>query len=286
MCALALAQPAILTRAAITEREVIAIIDCSASMRASTDGQTRFQRAVNEVDALSGEVFNAGGYVSIFLASNVPSVIAQRATAESRGSVESSLESLRTEDSCSYGSADIDAAMALCEETISDNANAEIYLYTDTEYSYVPSGVTVVNVAEEGEWNAGILNAYTILEDNYYTLYVEVACYGQDREFDVQVSVQGVNAAESEEGVENNVSLETSVFCSGDQSILLVFRNQMLFPAEVRAKISKLFLWLVQIAFILTKESSLLFPDCSILFRRQYVCCLWGRERTCGYSVL
>ena len=226
MCALALAQPAILTRAAITEREVIAIIDCSASMRASTDGQTRFQRAVNEVDALSGEVFNAGGYVSIFLASNVPSVIAQRATAESRGSVESSLESLRTEDSCSYGSADIDAAMALCEETISDNANAEIYLYTDTEYSYVPSGVTVVNVAEEGEWNAGILNAYTILEDNYYTLYVEVACYGQDREFDVQVSVQGVNAAESEEGVENNVSLETSVFCSGDQSILIVFRNQ------------------------------------------------------------
>ena len=87
MCALALAQPAILTRAAITEREVIAIIDCSASMRASTDGQTRFQRAVNEVDALSGEVFNAGGYVSICLASSVPSVIAQRATAESRGSV-------------------------------------------------------------------------------------------------------------------------------------------------------------------------------------------------------
>ena len=49
MCALALAQPALITRAAITEREVIAIIDSSASMRTTFEDETRFQRAVGRV---------------------------------------------------------------------------------------------------------------------------------------------------------------------------------------------------------------------------------------------
>ena len=200
MCALALAQPALITRAAITEREVIAIIDSSASMRTTFEDETRFQRAVGRVVDLANDVFDADGSVTVIVAGDTPEILAQRARAQIRGTVEEELLSLSENDECSYGEADYDAAMAMCEEIVSDNANAEIYLYTDTDFAYIPSGVNVVNVAEEGEWNAGILNAYTVLEDNYYSVFVEIACYGASDSLPLTVQVQNVNAAEKTDG--------------------------------------------------------------------------------------
>ena len=230
MCALALAQPALITRAAITEREVIAIIDSSASMRTTFEDETRFQRAVGRVADLANDVFDADGYVTVIVAGDTPEILAQRARAQIRGNVEEELLSLSENDECSYGEADYDAAMAMCEEIVSDNANAEIYLYTDTDFAYIPSGVNVVNVAEEGEWNAGILNAYTVLEDNYYSVFVEIACYGASDSLPLTVQVQNVNAAENTDGeggpvASKTVTLRTTVNCSANETMTVVFRN-------------------------------------------------------------
>ena len=222
-CALALAQPVFQTKAIVTEREVVTIIDSSASMRAGLDGQTRFGRAVGDVEALTDQVFDGNGIVTVILAGETPSVLAQRATADSRSVVEQALSSLEAESACSYGTSDIDAAMSLCEEIVSDNAKAEIFLYTDTTYSYVPSSVTLVDVREDGEWNAGILNAYTALENNYYTLYVEVACYGVNDTIDLNVQINGANFSDTVSG--HNISVVKSVTCNDDQTKTIIFRD-------------------------------------------------------------
>ncbi len=232
-CSLAIAQPALITRAAVTEREVIAVIDSSASMRAGAGGETRFDRAVDAAAQLADEVFAAGGYVSIFVAGPTPITLAQRATASSAQAVQEGLEALLSENECSYGASDIDAAMRLCENVVRENENAELYLYTDTRYSYIPSKVNVVDVTEEGEWNAGILNAYTVVEDNYYSLFVEVACYGRDGNVSLRAQVHDVNTEELEEGEPaRTVELSALVPCRQDRTMTVIFRSGNLKPED------------------------------------------------------
>ena len=55
-CASILAKPVKILLNKVEEREVIAILDASASMRTTLDGETRFERAVGEVLELSEEV--------------------------------------------------------------------------------------------------------------------------------------------------------------------------------------------------------------------------------------
>ena len=102
MCALALAQPAIITRAAVQEREIIAVIDSSASMRAATEGETRYERAIKQVAALSDEVFSVNGYVSVIVAGDTASVLAQRVRSDMRGSLADDLQQLIDENNIKY----------------------------------------------------------------------------------------------------------------------------------------------------------------------------------------
>lgn len=224
MCALALAQPAIITRAAVQEREIIAVIDSSASMRAATEGETRYERAIKQVAALSDEVFSVNGYVSVIVAGDTASVLAQRVRSDMRGSLTDDLQQLIDENSCSYGEADMNAALSVCESIININPGAEVFVYTDTEYMSVPSGVNVINVGQEGEWNAGILNAYTVLEDNYYSIFIEMACYGVNREIGLNVQVSDANRYE---GGDNGttINFNTTVSCEFDEPVTVVFRN-------------------------------------------------------------
>ena len=222
-CALALAQPALITRAVVKDREVIAIIDSSASMRAGYS-QTRFDRAVEQASELVDEVFDGNGLVTVIVAGTTPEIIAQREGAEKRATVENALNELTANDVCSYGESDIDAAMDLCEDIIYDNPNAEIFLYTDITYSYVPDSVNVVNVSETDEWNASILNAYTVMEENYYSVYVEVACYGLDDTIPLTVEVNNANA-EASDDVGFTYVFTANVDCYDDETITVAFRN-------------------------------------------------------------
>jgi hypothetical protein len=224
-CALLLAQPAKIIRTQVTQREIIAIIDCSASMRTKNEEESRFNRAVSDVIDLTDDVFAENGYVSIILADSTSSFIAQRATTDSKRQIKAELQALIDNDSCSYGTADIDEAMSLCENVLVENPDASIYLYTDTTYSYVPNGITLVNVAETGEWNAGILDARAVLEEGYYTLYVDVACYGLDSEIPLTVEVYNANIANSDDTGIDRIVLSTTVKCNSDSTQTVIFRN-------------------------------------------------------------
>lgn len=226
-CALALAQPALVTGAVIEEREAVAIIDSSASMRAGTEDDTRFRRAVNGALSLASEVFEGNGYFTVIVAGNEPEVVLQmRMRPDGYAALEEELLGLVEDDACSYGDSDIDAAMTMCEEIIVDNPAAEIYLYTDTEYYYEPSAVEVVDVKESGEWNAGILDARAELEDGWYSIYIDIACYGRNAALNLSVSVAGARTSGSGESY-TSVALHTlsAVQCNDEQTMTVVFRS-------------------------------------------------------------
>lgn len=224
LCAFLISRPNKVLKDETNAREVIAIIDSSASMRTKKDEYTRFERAAEKVYALIDEVFSQNGIVSVMVADDNPYYLAEREIQSGKEAVYGKINALVENDACSYGSADMDEAIALCEQVIVENPDAKIYLFTDESYSNVPSGITVENVSDEEEWNAAILNAYAETEENYYAFYVEVACYGKSAEIEVEIEVSGANASDKND--EGSVySYKSPVSCPQGISQTVVFRN-------------------------------------------------------------
>lgn len=226
-CALILARPAIVSSSIVSKNEVIAIIDSSASMRTELMEETRFERAVKGVKSLANSVISDGGTVSVILADTESRFLAERVTSANKDVLMDELDGLISDLddlSCSYGSSDVEKALALSEQLLDDNPTAKIYVYTDTTYTFVPEGISVVNVSDREEWNAAILNAYTQLEDGYYSLVVEVACYGRALPIELCVEVSGANAVDRNDmGV--SLSFVQPVNCIEDETITVIFRN-------------------------------------------------------------
>lgn len=218
-----LAQPAIVHSNNTGEIDTVAIIDSSASMYAGTNGETRFDRAVEGARTLSEETLQKGGNASVILADASPTFLVQRVTQKNRHLLYDGFDAIENGDiKCSYGSSDIDAALTLSEDVLAVNPSAQIYLYTDIQYSYVPENVTVVSVAETGEWNAAILSATSELVDGFYVVTVEVANYGNNRELNVELTVTDADAQDSTSGG-RSVRVSQSVYCDGDAVKTVIF---------------------------------------------------------------
>ena len=180
------------------QQEAILIIDSSASMNTGSETSTRYQRAVNAAIEQAEAVFDKGGIVSVILAENQNTFLAERAGAGSRNEIISGMKALLENGTkCSYSVADTTSAIALTDRILSINPSAKIYLYTDTTYARLSDNINLVNVAEKDEWNAAILNATAELEDGYYTFSIEVACYGRDVDLGVTMEIFGPNAENS-----------------------------------------------------------------------------------------
>ena len=193
-------------------------------MRAvNEDEESRFERAVEKAVDKIKEVYKNDGIVSVIYADNSPSYLIQRSTKEKSTEIIGQLEELVEDDACTYGSGDIDGSLELAEELLQENPYAQVVVYTDKSYSYVPDGIEVVPVTD-GEWNIAILNAYVELEDNYYNFVVDVACYGRNENVTVEIEVYGANAADiSSAGT--SVKLSYTVLCENDTPKRLIFRN-------------------------------------------------------------
>lgn len=232
--ALVMAQPIIRDETKVLDTEVVAVIDASASMRAENDnGVTRFERAVNEVIGLSERVIAGGGYMSVILSDGNDSFLAQKAGLAAKDNLILTLNSLiesRDRLACSYGANDFDKSIDLCADIVRSNPSASIYIYTDSNYAYVPEGMTVINVADEAEWNAGILNAYSKFEEGYYTFFVEVGCYsGVAQNVTLNVAINGADSVK-EEGLLVQYSKE--VFLADNSVTTVIFRNDKITEAD------------------------------------------------------
>lgn len=217
-CAFLLAQPVIAEEDVNKGYEKIAIIDASASMLTVSDGETRFERAVNGVMDLADETFNANGQFSVILADAEASFIVERATSSDRDEVFSALNKLLEGDTaCTLGSADIDGAMVLAETITSVNSDSEVYFYTGKTYLN-PNSVNIVDVSRGDEFNVSILDCRAIIEEGFYTFYIDLASYGRD----VEVSLNCyVDPGENESGKEYT----QNVFLNGDIKRTISFRT-------------------------------------------------------------
>ena len=206
------------------DNEVILILDASASMRTTYEETTRFERAIELVRQKVKQTFDVDGIVSIVVASNEPYFIAERLNTSSRWDVEETLNEMKEQQQCTYGSANLNAATALCQDIVTENPNALIFVYTDSVVNYVTKGLQIINVQQSGEFNIAILDAYAEIIDNYYSYVVEVACYGRDISVDLTLDVYGANATDSSpSGV--NFQFVQDVDLNNDETIKIVFIN-------------------------------------------------------------
>lgn len=227
-CSAILAQPHITSEENDEYIEKIVILDASVAMRSEIGGETRFERAITEIKKLADEVFENDSRLSVILASKEATFVVQRAGAENRAEVMEKLDLLAdpSDYQCTYGSADMNAAVKLAEAVTEENPECEVLLYTGT--TYVDSGnVQVKNVADINEWNASILNATARMVDNYYEFRIDVACYGKDADITLFCDLYGVN-----DGDETR-SFALNVRCMGDEMQSVVLGRDEMTATEI-----------------------------------------------------
>ena len=213
---LILAQPFIDNSVAVTTEKVI-IIDASGSMMASVGGQTRFERAVEEVRAEAEEMLEEGGKVSIILASTTSSYLVQQSNV--RGDIMAALDTLvdpAKGSACTYGNGDIAGAIKLAEEVTATIPDVAVVLYTDMEY-IDPGKVTVKSVRDISDWNAAILDVRAVLDENRYRFEIDVACYGKNADIAVYCTVAGINETS------DDLELQADVRCVDGEVATLIF---------------------------------------------------------------
>ena len=240
-CAFILAQPNKILRTLQTEPEVVLILDSSASMRAESGGLTRYARAVDEMRLKASDIFDENGYVTIIIADekseyfttqsdnpDEPAPTCLRLRANSRLQLDAALASLVTgETQCTYSTADVDGAVALCEQILLENPNAEVFLYSDNNYSYVPKTVNYVNVTDSSEWNGAVLDARSEYHENKYAFYVDVAAYGANTTLNVNLKIEGANALDNNDPG-SIVQFDMAIDClDGETASLLVISEEV-----------------------------------------------------------
>lgn len=133
LCAFIIATPMLRSGAADTDEKIV-IIDASADMRAEDNYVTRFERAVEQARTLAESSVRGGEKITVILAGLKADYVAVQETSAAR--INEKLDGLLDGDTaCSYGTGDIEGAMQLANELCKNNAMAQIYLYTATEYA-------------------------------------------------------------------------------------------------------------------------------------------------------
>lgn len=209
-CAFILAQPAIADSTATVSNEKVVIIDASASMmvREGYDGSTRFDRAVEAASEYCADILSDGGTVTVILAGAKAEYETFRINKDSPSAfmLPTIFDDLIDiyDYKCTFGMADIKGAIELAEPITIDNPQAEVVLYTGTEY-HDTGKVRVVDVRSSEEWNVAILDARAILDDGYYRFDVDLVSYGRNVEVTLKCEVDGVNPNfENDQGTTKN----------------------------------------------------------------------------------
>lgn len=227
-CAFILATPVKSTLSAGTGSEVVVVLDASASMQTKLEDKSRFDRAVERAESVCSQYLAEGGKVTLVKCGVDNEILLNRVDASDSdfGTV---FEQLKSGDGCTYGVADLDAAMLTAKEIVSVNPKAAVYVVTDNSFITAPEAVNVINVADSAEWNAAILDAYSVKEEGYYNIYASVATYGKSKTLNMEVNMTGVNPTEDiPEGLSTGSSgneITLSVDLAAGKTYTVVFCN-------------------------------------------------------------
>lgn len=172
-----------------TAQEQIIILDGSAHMLASSDGQTRFDRAVADVYRMAGDA-SAATPMTIILGTSEPRVIVPRS-----GDTTSIRMLLRnvTEVRAGFGSINMDLTMEMVRTGLELNPDAEVIFFTGRSYENVDTGDIEVRNMCNNEWNAAIVHFdYTrpVAMGAFY-FNARVASFNRDAALTVELFLDG-----------------------------------------------------------------------------------------------
>ena len=220
-CAFLLAKPVIFDEAEVFANEKIVVIEASCNMRARVDGETRFERAVKEVKELAGKVAESDGRLTVILAESEATLIAEQSAPEDLTDLYGLLDELIVPGNlrCSYGSADMDGAVALAEEYLKNNPTAEVSVYTAADY-LSKGGAEIIDVSTPGEWNAAVLYGYAENIDNYYVFSADIAVYGRDTDVILLCDIYETNYDKK------NITVQLPIRCNSDKPMHIEFNAQ------------------------------------------------------------
>lgn len=228
-CAMILAQPVIQAEIPEEKGEKIAVIDASATMLAKYEDQTRFARAVGKVKELADTARKNEQVLTVILAGEEASVLLERGdmsamTAEEYDAFVAQLTALTgSKSACSYMDGDVDAAMALAEEVVLENPDAEVLFYTAT--NYIEKGnvqIVTEGVVNDAESNAAILDGRTRFEDNRYVFEIDVAYYDKGdgaMQLRITADAYGIN------GTKVNANAFAIVNCDSGERQTVIFSS-------------------------------------------------------------
>ena len=196
--------------------EYVAILDLSAGMEtADEEGITRLNRAVEQISELAKET-ESGHKITVILASDKASYLVQSAT--TADDVTFALESVET----SLGGCNLDLALELAASVCERSNRAEVFFYTDQNYSDTP-GINVVNVSAQ-EWNVAVTGLSLTDTDQESLLTASLTSYHRETTVTVGLKIDG------------KIEKATIVTCPIDTPTEVVFATEPLgsnYTAEV-----------------------------------------------------
>lgn len=160
--------------------EKVFIIDASASMLSEKNGETRFDRAVREIETQVNQK-SADDKITVIFADSEASFAVWRDN--SSENVKKALSNL----SCTFEEANISRAVTLANTVLDENRDAEVVLYTDCDYTQ--NGYVKVKNMSSGEWNAALTGLTAELKNGYYEFTASVSNYGKASELSLSLSV-------------------------------------------------------------------------------------------------
>ena len=186
---LLIAQPVLAALESSDPNEKVIVIDASASMLVSLDGETRFERAIEEAKLIAEAAFSEQSLVTVIVADASPKYLVQQIGRSDSAELYKQLDELE----CTYGSADVEGAIALAETVLDKNNAAEVYFCTATKYLN-SNKINIVDVSSPQDWNAAILDCTAEFdENNHYVINVDVGCYGRTEAVYVNIKVHKPN---------------------------------------------------------------------------------------------
>lgn len=219
LCAFIIAQPLIQTHAEGDADHNIIVIDASANMLAAADGETRFDRALEQAKEFTEQSVKENKPVSVILAGEKSECIVQKELSTDK------INTALDETECSYARGDVAGAMQLADSLMENDPYAQVYFFTATQYENT-GDVTLIDVSDDEDWNACVLNVRAEREENYENFFAEVAVYGNSKYLNIILSVDGVN------GEQRTVRSEKRLNCTDGQKITVEFSDLEIFSFE------------------------------------------------------
>lgn len=209
-------------------QEYCFVLDGSGSMNMESGGETRFDRAKDEIATVIRKA-KLGSTYTLILASDETTVTYERISDK-----DLALDMLR-ELECADGYVTYSDALATAQSYFDENQSFSVYLFTDKEIAQ-SQNVEVVNVSAQKDFNYALRDVENTFLGGELSVSANVISYGSDATLEVALYVEDAAEPLSKTEVTVKADEEASVTVSGRveryESFRIAITNSDSLPAD------------------------------------------------------